>query len=199
MLNGRDVVNAMYNALENGYNIASLPSLISRAAQNDAAALETLARTKLQVSSFSWGMRYSVWCSEEMPFQNRSLIEKQSTTAYPRLKGFGIQTAFPAICDVWKVEPAGPIENEPVRSDIPTLILAGEYDPNTPPAWGKLAAQTLPNSYFYELPGASHVPTFSYTCAQELAAAFFDNPSVAPDSQCIKNMPAIKFESANSK
>jgi pimeloyl-ACP methyl ester carboxylesterase len=153
LLNGSDVVNGVYDALENGDAIPSLPSLISRAAQNDVEALTTLGKTKLQVSSFSWGMRYSVWCSEEMPFQDRSLIKKQSTTAYPKLKGFGIQRAFPAICDLWKVEPAGAIENEPVRSDIPTLILAGEYDPDTPPAWGNSRLRPYPTVTSMSFPG----------------------------------------------
>ena len=199
LLDGNDVVNGVYDALEAGYKLASLPSLISRAEQGDSQALETLAKTKLDVSSFAWGMRYSVWCAEEMPFQNRGLIKNQITRTYPKLKGFGIQRNFPAICDIWKVTSAGKIENEPVKSDIPTLILAGEYDPNTPPAWGKLAAQTLPNSRFFELPGTSHVPTFGSSCAQELASAFFDNPQSSLDASCIGKTGTLKFETATSR
>lgn len=194
LLDGSDIVNGVYSALETGYKLASLPSLISRAEQNDNQALMTLAKTKLDVSSFAWGMRYSVWCVEEMPFQNRGLIKNQITTKYPRLAGFGIQSNFPAICDIWKVKPADKIENELVKSNIPTLVLAGEYDPDTPTTWGKLAAQTLMNSRFFELRGMSHVPTFGSTCAQELATAFFNNSQTDFDSQCVKNMPALKFE-----
>ena len=199
MLNGGDVVNGVYSALETGYKLASLPSLISRAEQNDHQALAALAETKLDVSNFALGMRYSVWCVEEMPFQNRSLIKNQITTVYPKLKGFSIQSTFPAICDAWRVKPASKIENEPVSSNIPALILAGEYDPDTPPNWGKLAARTLPNSRFFELPGTSHVPTFGSTCAQELGEAFFNNPQSSLDSQCIKKMPALKFELTTNK
>ncbi len=199
LLDGSDIVNGVYSALETQYKLASLPSLISRAEQNDNQALMTLAETKLEVSNFAWGMRYSVWCVEEMPFQNRSLIKNQITTSYPKLGGFGIQSNFPAICDIWKVKSASRIENEPVKSNIPVLVLAGEYDPDTPATWGKLAAQTLPNSRFFELPGMSHVPTFGSNCAQELATAFFDNPQSSLDSQCVKKMPALKFELITKK
>lgn len=84
LLNGSDIVNGIYSALEDGYRLASLPSLISSAARNDTKALTILAETKIGVSSFAWGMRYSVWCAEEMPFQNRRLINNQFTSAYPK-------------------------------------------------------------------------------------------------------------------
>lgn len=193
LLDGSDVVNSIYSALEDSGKLAYIPFLIGKAAQSDAQALRTFAKTKLETSNFAWGMRYSVWCSEEMPFQNRRLIKDQTSKLYPNLRGFGVQTNFPAICNIWNVKPADRVENKPVKSDVPTLILAGEYDPDTPPAWGKSAAQTLPNSRFFELPAMTHVPTFASSCAQELVAAFFDNPQTAPDSQCVKKMPALKF------
>jgi pimeloyl-ACP methyl ester carboxylesterase len=199
LLDGKDVVNGVYSALETGYRLGSLPSLISRAEQGDNQALTSLAETKLETSGFAWGMRYSVWCTEEMPFQNRSLIKNQITVAYPKLKGFGIQSNFPVICDIWKVKPTNKIENEPVKSNIPTLILAGQYDPGTPPEWGKLAAITLTNSRFFELPGMSHIPTFGSCCAQELAVAFFDDPQSSFDSSCVGKMSQIKFELTTNK
>ncbi len=194
LLDGKDVVNGVYSALETGYRLGSLPSLISRAERSNNQALTTLAETKLETLGFSWGMRYSVWCSEEMPFQNRSLIKNQVRAAFPKLKGFGIQSNFPAICDIWKVKPASKIESQPVKSSIPTLILAGQYDPDTPPSWGKLASTTLTNSRFFELPGMSHIPTFGSSCAQELAVAFFANPQSDFDSKCVEKMPQLKFE-----
>ena len=48
-------------------------------------------------------------------------------------------------CQEWDSGQAGPIENEPVVSDVPTLLLAGEFDPITPPAWARQAAETLTN------------------------------------------------------
>jgi pimeloyl-ACP methyl ester carboxylesterase len=47
-------------------------------------------------------------------------------------------------------------EYEAVKSDIPTLILAGEFDQNTPSYWGKLPGETLANSHYIEFPGAGH-------------------------------------------
>ena len=42
---------------------------------------------------------------------------------------------------------------EAVYSETPALLLSGEYDPITPPAWAALAAETLPMSHTYTLTG----------------------------------------------
>src|SRR5687768_8052948 len=92
----------------------------------------------------------------------------------------------PAICNVWKVAPAALEENKRVKSNIPTLVLAAEYDAYTPPAWGRLTAQTLPRSYFFEVPEVGHGPGFNSKCARDMITAFFENPLEAPDDSCLK-------------
>ena len=79
-----------------------------------------------------------------------------------------------------------PGANEPLDSVIPALILAGERDTTTPPAFGRHLAQGLENSYFVELPNQGHVPTFgpAADCIQEMIRAFLDNPDVAPYLSC---------------
>ena len=38
------------------------------------------------------------------------------------------------LCEMWGTAEADTVENEPVRVDAPTLILAGEFDPVPPPS-----------------------------------------------------------------
>ena len=99
-----------------------------------------------------------------------------------------------SICDMWGAEEADPIENEPVWSDIPTLILAGEYDPIAPPAWGALAAETLGNSFYYEFPGVGHgVSVSGEGCPLSVALAFLDDPTAEPDTSCLAEMDGPSF------
>jgi len=128
-------------------------------------------------------MRYSVWCSEERPFENGDLIRAQSTK-YKGLLGYEIM-AVPDICSVWKVKPAKPIANKPVTSDIPTLVLAAQYDAYTDPAWGKAVAARLKNSRFVEIPWAGHGPAFSVPCVATMIAAFVDDPKAEPSNDCV--------------
>jgi pimeloyl-ACP methyl ester carboxylesterase len=164
--------------------IADAPLVIHRAFEGGYDAFKKYANDKTNPSSSSLGMRYSVWCGEEMAFENRRKIAAQSFR-YPRLKGYEVM-ALPDICRVWKVRPARAIENRPVKSDVPTLILTAEYDAYTPPHWGTLAAKTLQHSFLFEVPWVGHGPAFSNACAREMIAEFFVNPLVAPNSECLK-------------
>ena len=75
---------------------------------------------------------------------------------YPELKEFVEILSIYDVCDHWQSGEVDPIENEPVSSDIPTLILAGELDPITSSKWGRQAVETLLNSQFIEFPGMGH-------------------------------------------
>jgi len=51
-----------------------------------------------------------------------------------------VKTLF-AACQVWNQTPPDPRENQPVTSEVPALVMAGEYDPITPPDWGRQVAK----------------------------------------------------------
>ena len=151
-------------------------------------AFKRYAGEKISPSGYALGMRYSVWCAEEVPFENRRRIAAQSF-AYPRLSGYEVM-ALPDICRVWKVRAAKALENEPVVSQVPAFVIGAEYDAYTMPEWGRRAAEkNLKNSFFAEIPWAGHGPAFSTACVRELIAGFFDDPAKAPDSQqCVEKI-----------
>jgi pimeloyl-ACP methyl ester carboxylesterase len=53
------------------------------------------------------------------------------------------------------------MENKLIHSDIPTLVLAGEYDPVQPPAWGQPAASTLATVTIFLCLALGTSPAFS--------------------------------------
>jgi pimeloyl-ACP methyl ester carboxylesterase len=91
------------------------------------------------------------------------------------------------VCAGWRAGQADEIENQPVISDVPTLVMAGEFDPVTPPAWGHHAAETLSRSYFFEYPGVGHGAS-AQECGREMMRAFWADPAVALDDRCIAEM-----------
>jgi len=96
------------------------------------------------------------------------------------------------VCNFWDSGKADAGENEPVTSDIPTLVLQGEFDPITPPAWGRHATETLSHSYYYLYPGVGHGAVAS-ECARSMMIDFILNPTQAPDDACIAGMNGITF------
>jgi pimeloyl-ACP methyl ester carboxylesterase len=83
---------------------------------------------------------------------------------------------------------------EPVVSDVPALIFAGQFDPITPSAWGQLAAETLSNSFFYEFPNLGHGVMDSDRCALEIGLQFLDDPTTEPDVCCMDALPGPSFK-----
>lgn len=77
---------------------------------------------------------------------------------------------------------------EPVRSDIPTLILQGEYDPITPLPYGEYVARFLNNAYIFEYPGLGHGVLEQGNCPAIAVLAFLDRPQQSPDRSCIAKM-----------
>jgi pimeloyl-ACP methyl ester carboxylesterase len=118
---------------------------------------------------------------------------KAQSFVYPGLQGFEVM-ALPDICSIWKVRAARPIENKPVKSDIPTMVVTAEYDAYTPPAWGQAVAKNLKNSFVFEVPWTGHGPAFSVPCLADMIKEFFDDPKTAPKAECLmKVKQSFKF------
>jgi len=188
---GAEVARAFYSALHDLNAIPDLPRLISEASRGDYQGLTGLVRKNLGASGFAWGLRYSVWCSEELPFEDRSAIAAQVSPAQG-LGGLNLGTLPPEVCDAWQVPSAPTKENQAVVSSVPTLIMAGEFDPDTPPAWGQQLVGPLSHAYFVELRGRSHVAGY-YRCGQQLAAEFVRHPEKAPALDCALSARGVEF------
>jgi predicted acyl esterase len=70
-----------------------------------------------------------------------------------------------------------------VKSDVPVLLISGEYDNETPLKWAQQMQQNLPNSQHLIFKGWHHTPTtyWNNPCGMNAANAFFNNPSKKPE------------------
>lgn len=179
--------------------IPLFPLVISTAARGNYALLSSFVVQPVDTSRAD-GMFYSVNCSEEMPFITPEVVEAATAGVREEIKrvivAWGTQSWLD-ICAFWGTEPPPAIENEPVVSNIPTLVLAGEYDPITPPAYGRLAADSLSPSYVFELRGFAH-GIFSPGCATDLKLAFLNDPTNPPDGSCVDGLPPLRFTGAQN-
>ncbi|HET7640906.1 MAG TPA: alpha/beta hydrolase, partial [Ktedonobacteraceae bacterium] len=97
------------------------------------------------------------------------------------------------VCQQWNSKPPDSIENQPIHSSIPTLILAGEYDPISLPVYGQAAARTLSHSFFLLFPGMGHTTIGYDACPTGIALEFLHHPTVVPDASCIAQMHGPAF------
>lgn len=191
---GAQVIDAIYAALHDVRAIPVIPRIIADAASGRYAALTRLVQDNQGPSSFSWGMRYSVWCAEEAPFEDPRRVAAQRSPALG-LGGIDEGTASPEVCRAWGVEAAPPVENQPVVSDVPALIFAGEFDPDTPPQWGRQLLANLSRAYYVEMRGHSHGASFN-PCATRISAAFLRDPRSPPAVGCALALRGADFSEA---
>jgi len=174
--------------------IPRAPRLIAETHAGRYAAIAPLVSESFD-NGFVWGLRYSVWCADEMPFADPAKVARQSARDYPELGGYVSPAVWPGVCREWGVRASGAREDTPVTSDVPVLVIAGEYDPATPPSWGRRAVRTLKNGRFVEVPGHGHTPSMMSTgpCVRQIVDAFVRDPSAAPDVTCLSGYGRPKF------
>lgn len=199
LMNGDGLIGFLFQSLYATSIIPWLPKILFDVRDGNYDTLAILVGGFLvDVEMMSYGMYYSVECGEEVHFSTPEELAA-ACAAYPELQGFCYDTSDPdkgicAICETWGAKEADPIENEPVSSDIPTLVLAGEYDPITPPAWGEEVAETLSNRFYFEFPGVGHgASTCGEECSLSIALAFLDDPTTEPDGSCVAEMSGPDF------
>ncbi len=171
---------------------ALLPLLIHTAyEQNDFSliAAQGLITTQQVAQGISMGMRFSVLCAEDVPyFDNLSPAGR----AEGYLGDYFVNT-FSEICQVWPHRQAPASFKEPVKANVPVLLLSGEADPVTPPANGDLTAQTLPNSLHLVIPAYGHINIFR-GCLPQIAARFIESGEVAGlDTGCFQALHPVPF------
>lgn len=187
VLRGRDIADAIGAGLQQPKLIPTLPRIITEVSEGRFDGLLPLIQRS--PSRFNWGLRLSIWCAEEMPFESPGRMASQISPALG-LGGADNRTATPEMCAAWRVSAADARANEPVKSDLPILILAGEFDPVTPPAWGQRLLRTMPNARFVQVPGQAHGAMFN-RCGGQLTLAFLRDPRAPLDGDCIAKMPGF--------
>ncbi|SFR52562.1 TAP-like protein [Robiginitalea myxolifaciens] len=193
---GGDILSLIANGSTE--EMAQVPALIEQLLNGDNSFLEADAANQQWTTGpgNGMGMRISVWCAEEKPFIDRDALAAQAEK-YPEAAGIDPEFIPKAVCDCWGVTPEDSHENKAVSSDIPVLLISGEYDIETPVKWAAAMQSNLSNSYHLVFKGWKHGPTTNWgqPCAMEAARAFFNDPSKIPNNPCFEEIGGINFKS----
>ena len=196
LLDGDTLLALLFQLLYDTDALSLLPQMIYDASQGDFDLIHTIRGTLIgQAFASSRGMMFSVQCHEELVFGSRKEFEAISAS-YPELAAVFEYSVVGGlafeVCTSWGAGRADDLENRPISSDVPTLVLAGEFDPITPPAWARRAAETLSKGYAFEYPGVGHGASLARTCPRSMMLAFLDDPTRKPDDTCMAEM-GIQF------
>jgi len=133
--------------------------------------------------NLTFGAYFSLICQDFFGLSDSGSLLTQHQD-FPELDGWA-QSAFARkICEAWQLPAAtGQTDLLPATS-IPLLVLAGQHDPVTNPAWGKQMADALDSGYFFEFPAMGNWVSAADPCVQQIANDFLNNPGVKPDIAC---------------
>ncbi len=96
-------------------------------------------------------------------------------------------------CDAWDAGSVDESFGQLVRSDIPTLVLAGSYDPVTPPDGGARVAEHLGAATFIEFDGTGHGVYRTHPCVDRIVTAFVDDPTAVLNTSCAATVGPPEF------
>jgi pimeloyl-ACP methyl ester carboxylesterase len=173
-----------------------VPLMLHLAAQGNYVHLTyaALEYRKNLVSTGSNGMYLSVTCAEDLPWIKPGEGERMAENTF--LGDYRLRQQREA-CALW---PRAEIERDyaqPVKSDVPVLILTGEWDPVTPPSNGERTAKTLTNSLHVVVPHGAHGlgGLEGMDCIDNLIVEFIEKGSTKGlNTDCVKNIHRKGFQ-----
>jgi pimeloyl-ACP methyl ester carboxylesterase len=170
-----ELLDALLNRL-NRWQIREVPFVINEMVngRHEPYVKEILDGIFKGDERLSHGMRYSIYCSEQIAYARKELIKKQELIL-PWLAGYKFNDPDHAICDCWKVKPEPATAKEPVYSTIPAFIAAGDVDPWCRPHYNRLIKRYMPNSQVLIVHDQGHLPSF-FVNGVDYLKMFIQNP-----------------------
>lgn len=134
---------------------------------------------------FMHGMQLSVICSEDADLY-RERPEDEAT-----LLGTAFVHTMQVQCAAWPKGSRPDDFHQPRPSEHPVLLLSGEFDPVTPPAYGDETLKQFGNGRHLVVPGRGH-GQLNIGCMPRLLSAFIDAADASGlDAKCLDTISAI--------
>ena len=170
-MDGQLFANILFLQLYSPANVPFVPFMIKEVGAGNGQVMTIPAAQTLRLLSAGadTGDRLSVTCQDIVPFAPAE-DGSQSAQQYPHLSGIQIMTSWSIrpVCESWGVPAASSDFSQPVNSDIPTLLLHGQYDPRLTTDYAPQVAQTI-------------------------AVAFISSPTQEPSTGCLAEVAAPQF------
>ncbi len=165
-----------------------IPLIIEQAWEGNYKPLFSLTAQYSQ-NQINQGMFLSVICNEDYPYIDQATRPR---TEY-LLESSMFNSFIYEACAIWPKREMPAAYFEAVSEDKPVLIFSGTLDPITPPQWGELAAEALPNARHFILEGFAHGTPFTQ-CTATIMNSFIEAGTLADlDGECVERFARRPF------
>jgi pimeloyl-ACP methyl ester carboxylesterase len=189
--------SALRLASYNDQNTALLPLALHLA--NDGNDFAPLASQYLLAASgydavLAYGMHNSVVCTEDVPFQASQRVDRAALAA--TFLGTSQLDSLQALCREW---PAGVLDqdlHQPMKSNVPALVMSGMVDPVTPASFGFEAARGFSSALQLQFADQGH-GQLMHACVDRIMADFLQaagsSKAQEVDHACTAKLRAAPF------
>jgi pimeloyl-ACP methyl ester carboxylesterase len=193
MLDGQSLYGSVFQMLYDQTLARLLPRIIYDAQRGNFEIISKVLSFFVFDRTMSYGMYYSVMCAEDGYFDPQDV---DYSGVQPEIIEFNQDNPELILqaCADWNVPLLPDAEvNLPVRSDVPTLLLSGGFDPVTPESYARIVAGNLSNAYEVTFPWGAHGQLFDNACSDYIIQDFWDAPSRKPDTACLADYQSPAF------
>jgi pimeloyl-ACP methyl ester carboxylesterase len=184
---------AFRNVLYTPDGLAQAPKLIHQLVNGDDRGIAETAlagRKLLGGDRLAAGFFLSVTCTESEPYVSKDADAKAAATFGGNYRLLQQRQA----CKEWPRGSVSAAHRQPVRSDIPTLLLTGEFDPVTPAAGAEEVVRHLSHGRHVVIRNNGHPIGNAEACVAKMIGQFLDRASVdGLEVGCAAAVPAIPF------
>ena len=194
-LDGDSFILLLRDMLADSKRLPYVPALIASIAQEDYEYLAAIGgdppgQQSIGPDSHSEGLFFSALCADETALTTAAEIEA-SAEGLPSVFLPLLESArdLLAECESW-IDSGEGVSFEPPPEAIPTLYLAGAYDPIAP------AARVLPASplvWSAVFPHLGHGVLEYEACAEAVTAEFLADPAKPPSAGCMQGLGPPEF------
>lgn len=173
-----------------------VPQIVNRIDEGNEESLKLIIQSEIEtlyLNNFSFGVINTAGCYDLPQGLTQTDVSRQLATSSEITK---LELEFLNVFDcIERSVPRAPQESRTqLVSPIPTLILAGAFDPATPPFLARMASKGLKNAHTFVFPFGTHALSFTNSCANELIWDFLKSPLKRPDRSCFKLEPKPNFQ-----
>ena len=141
----------------------------------------------------NYGMHFSVVCAEDYPLYRAKNVIDSNVFLHAQM----VQK-YSTICAQWPKVELPQYYWEPIKSDVPTLVLSGGFDPATPPHWAELVLKNLTHATHVVAPGGHHIITQEGCVAQLIAEFVAKGDGASLESECVNNIQPLAIHLPSS-
>lgn len=171
-----------------------LPASIDRLYKRDYSALDAFMETQ---SDYVEGQFFTHLCKEEFAFETPSNIQGTMDGGKGDPISFAVAhdaARFFPVCEGFDTGKPDPVENQPLTSSIPTLLLSADIDAGCPAELSEAAVRRLDHGTYVMFPNRTHGVARQSPCAKAMVTAFFANPDAKVDTACVRDdQPKFQF------